>query len=86
MSDATSDGPELELEPERYELHASPGGARLELDRRDFLRVLGGGLLVLCLWPRGPGAGVGRAPAARPGRGRRPARSAPGCTSARTAR
>jgi nicotinate dehydrogenase subunit B len=41
--------PELELEPERYEIHASPGGLT-ELDRREFLRVLGGGLVILCLW------------------------------------
>lgn len=36
-------------EPERYEIHAGPG-APTELDRREFLRVLGGGLVVLCLW------------------------------------
>src|SRR4051812_48663456 len=38
----------IELEPERYELHAGPDGP-LELDRREFFRVLGGGLVVLCL-------------------------------------
>ncbi len=37
------------LEPERYELHAESEGA-FELDRREFLRVLGGGLLVLTLF------------------------------------
>src|SRR5918993_4309756 len=40
---------EFELEPERYEIHATPGGLT-ELDRREFLRVLGGGLVILCLW------------------------------------
>ena len=42
---------ELELEPERYELHAQddPFELDLGLGRRDFLRILGGGLLVLCL-------------------------------------
>jgi nicotinate dehydrogenase subunit B len=38
---------ELELEPERYELQES--GWDFDLGRRDFLRILGGGLLVLCL-------------------------------------
>src|ERR671912_1375548 len=41
--------PEFEVEPERYEIHASPG-VLTELDRREFLRVLGGGLVILCLW------------------------------------
>ena len=36
-----------DLEPERYEL--LPSLARVELDRRDFLRSVGGGLVVLCL-------------------------------------
>ena len=49
MSEGPFSEPELELEPERYEIHASPGGLT-ELDRREFLRVLGGGLVVLCLW------------------------------------
>ncbi len=42
---------ELELEPERYELHARDDRLNLDmgLGRRDFLRILGGGLLVLCL-------------------------------------
>jgi isoquinoline 1-oxidoreductase len=38
---------EWEPEPERYELREAGWGP--ELDRRDFLRVLGGGLLILCL-------------------------------------
>jgi nicotinate dehydrogenase subunit B len=38
---------ELELEPERYEFQES--GWDFDLGRRDFLRILGGGLLVLCL-------------------------------------
>jgi len=36
------------FEPERYELHEEPA-YRFELDRRDFLKSLGGGILVLCL-------------------------------------
>ena len=36
------------LEPERYELHEGPA-YEFELDRRDFLKSLGGGILVLCL-------------------------------------
>jgi nicotinate dehydrogenase subunit B len=36
------------LEPERYELHQGPA-YEFELDRRDFLKSLGGGILVLCL-------------------------------------
>ncbi len=38
---------ELELETERYEFQES--GWDFDLGRRDFLRILGGGLLVLCL-------------------------------------
>ena len=38
---------EPELEPERYEFQES--GWDFDLGRRDFLRILGGGLLVLCL-------------------------------------
>ena len=37
----------FELEPERYEFHES--GWNFELGRRDFLKILGGGLLVFCL-------------------------------------
>jgi isoquinoline 1-oxidoreductase len=59
MTDHLHDG--IDLEPERYELHA-PG---LELDRREFLRAIGGGLLVLCLLREAPaqqrrGGGRGR--------------------------
>ena len=36
------------LEPERYELHEEPAYL-FELDRRDFLKSLGGGILLLCL-------------------------------------
>ena len=39
--------PETVIEPERYEFWES--GWDFDLARRDFLRVLGGGLLVLCL-------------------------------------
>jgi nicotinate dehydrogenase subunit B len=52
----------FELEPERYELHATPDEP-LGLDRREFFRVLGGGLVVLCL--------LREAPAQESGRGRR---------------
>ena len=38
---------DLELEPERYEFQES--GWDFDLGRRDFLQILGGGLLVLCL-------------------------------------
>lgn len=36
------------IEPERYELHAAPA-YRLELQRRDFFKFLGAGLLVACV-------------------------------------
>jgi isoquinoline 1-oxidoreductase len=36
------------LEPERYELHAAPV-YQFDLPRRDFFKVLGGGIVVLCL-------------------------------------
>jgi nicotinate dehydrogenase subunit B len=36
------------FEPERYEFHEGPA-YEFELDRRDFLKSLGGGILVLCL-------------------------------------
>jgi isoquinoline 1-oxidoreductase len=39
---------EVELEPERYELREGPA-YQFELDRRDFLKVLGGGILVCYL-------------------------------------
>lgn len=37
----------IAIEPERYELNAPPA-YHFDFDRRDFLRVLGGGLLVVC--------------------------------------
>ncbi|MGH7150368.1 MAG: molybdopterin cofactor-binding domain-containing protein, partial [Planctomycetota bacterium] len=39
---------DLELEPERYELREGPA-YRFDLDRREFLRAAGGGLVVLLL-------------------------------------
>ena len=77
---------ELELEPERYEFQES--GWDFDLGRRDFLRILGGGLLVLCLGQDDQAqerarlsAGVQEASA---GAGvSYLARSRPGCTSAR---
>ncbi len=38
------------LEPERYELHARPA-YRFEVDRREFVKLLGGGLVVLAAGP-----------------------------------
>ena len=61
---ARDDDREFVPEPERYELQES--GWRFELGRRDFLRVLGGGLLVLCLGPGSRGARTGQGPT--PGR------------------
>ena len=43
-----ADGIEIEIEPERYELREAPT-YRFELDRRDFLKALGGGILVCYL-------------------------------------
>jgi nicotinate dehydrogenase subunit B len=43
--------PEIEIEPERYEFFEGPA-YRFELDRRDFLKAMGGGLLVLYLLDR----------------------------------
>ena len=37
--------PEIILEPERYELHAAPL-YRFELDRREFFKLLGCGVVV----------------------------------------
>ncbi len=53
--------PEIILEPERYELHAAPR-YRFELDRREFFKVLGCGLVVLFLAEAAPGqeSGGGR--------------------------
>src|SRR5207245_10229667 len=36
------------IEPERYELTAAPAH-RFELDRREFFKFLGGGMLVVCV-------------------------------------
>jgi isoquinoline 1-oxidoreductase len=55
MSDRTGIMPEMEAAPEiefeRYELREGPA-YRFELDRRDFLKAMGGGLLVLYLLDR----------------------------------
>src|SRR5438270_8730785 len=40
--------PEFLCEPERYELHEGPAYL-FELDRRDFFKIAGSGLVVLCL-------------------------------------
>ena len=56
-----------------------------ELDRREFLEGLGGGIVV-CLCSRATPWPSSRAARARRRRRPAPARSAPGCTSARTAR
>jgi isoquinoline 1-oxidoreductase len=42
-----------ELEPERYELHEPPR-YQFDLDRRDFVKLLGGGLVVLLLCDEAP--------------------------------
>jgi hypothetical protein len=77
--------PDVTLEPERYELHAAPP-YRFDVDRREFFKVLGCGVVVLLLaesgWPRSP---AGSAAAVEAGEARRaPRKSAPGCISART--
>ena len=38
----------VDLEPERYELH-SPSSYHFELGRREFFRILGGGIVVACV-------------------------------------
>jgi nicotinate dehydrogenase subunit B len=40
--------PRINLEPERYELTAPPT-YRFEADRREFFKILGGGLLIVCV-------------------------------------
>jgi nicotinate dehydrogenase subunit B len=54
---------DFQLEVERYELREEPC-YRFELDRRDFLKTLGGGILVVCLLDSAeaqpPGGGGGR--------------------------
>ena len=59
---------DFQLEPERYELHEAPIYSFVP-DRRDFLKLLGGGLVVLVALPRAGaqesgGGGRGRGPAA----------------------
>ena len=39
----------VDLEPERYELR-SPSSYHFELGRREFFRILGGGIVVACVW------------------------------------
>ena len=38
----------VDLEPERYELH-SPSSYHFEIGRREFFRILGGGIVVACV-------------------------------------
>ena len=52
--------PELPFEPERYELYEEPR-YQFEQDRRDFLRAVGGGIVVFLV--------LGEADAQQPGRG-----------------
>src|SRR5215470_4289641 len=42
--------PEIPLEPERYELTSAPAYV-FDLDRREFFKILGGGLLVVSVLP-----------------------------------
>src|SRR5581483_10525011 len=53
MNERTGMSPEVEveIEPERYEFFEGPA-YHFELDRRDFLKAMGGGILVLCLLDR----------------------------------
>jgi isoquinoline 1-oxidoreductase len=55
MNEQTGMTPELglhlEIEPERYEFFEGPA-YRFDLDRRGFLKAMGGGILVLCLLDR----------------------------------
>jgi CO/xanthine dehydrogenase Mo-binding subunit len=57
---------EVVLEPERYELFAEPR-YQFDLDRRDFCKALGGGILVFLILGE---TGVGEAVTQQPGRGR----------------
>lgn len=50
MSEQTTLSPEPDFEVERYELREGPA-YRFELTRRDLLKTLGGGLLILCTLP-----------------------------------
>ena len=64
MNRTTANEPRLDddfpLEPERYEFFEAPRW-QFELDRRDFLKVAGGGIVVCLFWSA--------APAQQPGRG-----------------
>ena len=62
MNEPTTLETVIELEPERYELREAPA-YQFDLDRRDFLRALGGGILVFYL--------LDAAEAQPPGGGRR---------------
>lgn len=50
---------DLPLEPERYELFEAPR-YRFDLDRRDFLKVAGGGIVVCLFWTETPAQQPGR--------------------------
>jgi nicotinate dehydrogenase subunit B len=50
---------ELPLEPERYELHESPR-YHFSLDRRDFLRISAGGIVVALFWTEAAAQEAGR--------------------------
>ena len=74
---------DIPCEPERYELYES--SPTWDWDRREFFRIAGAGLVVALLFRE-------TADAQRPAQGRQrgggrvcPGRSAPGCTSAKTA-
>jgi isoquinoline 1-oxidoreductase len=62
---------EFEIEPERYELREGPVWD-CDLGRRDFLRILGGGLLVLCLSSENEAQEPGRPRRRGPGGGQFP--------------
>ena len=47
MSQTPTSISDIYLEPERYELHSDDPAYRFEMVRRDFLKVLGGGIVVL---------------------------------------
>ncbi len=59
--------PDLWIEPERYELHAVPL-YRFEVDRREFFKVLGCGVVVLCFVEVGLAQESGRRGQGRGGR------------------
>ncbi len=63
----------IELEPERYELFEGPR-YRFELGRREFIKAVGGGILVCCLIESAPAQQPGAAPPRRIRR--RPSRAA----------